>query len=46
MVGAALRAFWQHRPERHGKWKTVHARFTCWLKAGVDGRSEFGRLCR
>jgi putative transposase len=21
-------AFWQYRPERYGKWKTVHARFT------------------
>ena len=28
-------AFWQHLPERYGKWKTVHARFTRWAKAGV-----------
>ena len=23
-------AFWQHLPERYGKWKSVHARFTRW----------------
>jgi putative transposase len=28
-------AFWQHLPERYGKWKTVHVRFTRWAKAGV-----------
>jgi putative transposase len=28
-------AFWQHLPEHYGKWKTVHARFTRWAKAGV-----------
>lgn len=28
-------AFWQHLPERCGKWKSVHARFTRWAKAGV-----------
>ncbi|WP_414471476.1 IS5 family transposase [Microvirga sp. M2] len=28
-------AFWQHLPERYGKWKSVHARFTRWTKAGV-----------
>ncbi len=28
-------AFWQHLPDRYGKWKTVHARFTRWAKAGV-----------
>jgi transposase len=28
-------AFWQHLPERYGKWKTIHARFTRWAKAGV-----------
>ena len=28
-------AFWQHLPERYGKRKTVHARFTRWAKAGV-----------
>jgi putative transposase len=28
-------AFWQHLPEHYGKWKSVHARFTRWAKAGV-----------
>jgi len=28
-------AFWQHLPERYGKWKSVHARFTRWAKAGI-----------
>jgi len=28
-------AFWQHLPERYGKWKSVHARFTRWAKNGV-----------
>src|SRR5580698_2243751 len=28
-------AFWQHLPERYGKWKSVHARFTRWAKGGV-----------
>jgi len=28
-------AFWQHLPERYGKWKTIHARFTRWAKAGI-----------
>nr|WP_235919326.1 IS5 family transposase [Aureimonas psammosilenae] len=28
-------AFWQHLPERYGKWKSVHARFSRWAKAGV-----------
>ena len=28
-------AFWQYLPERYGKWKSVHARFTRWAKAGV-----------
>jgi len=28
-------AFWQHLPERYGKWKSVHARFTRWAKKGV-----------
>jgi transposase len=28
-------AFWQDLPERYGKWKTVHKRFTRWAKAGV-----------
>lgn len=28
-------AYWQHLLERYGKWKSVHARFTRWAKAGV-----------
>ena len=28
-------AYWQHLPERYGKWKSIHARFTRWAKAGV-----------
>lgn len=28
-------ARWQDLPERYGKWKTVHKRFTRWAKAGV-----------
>lgn len=28
-------AFWQHLPEHYGKWKSVHARFSRWAKAGV-----------
>ena len=28
-------AHWQHLPERYGKWKSVHTRFTRWAKAGV-----------
>lgn len=28
-------AHWQHLPEHYGKWKSVHARFTRWAKAGV-----------
>ncbi len=28
-------AYWRHLPERYGKWKSVHARFTRWAKAGV-----------
>ena len=27
--------FWQHLPERYGKWKSVHACFTRWAKGGV-----------
>jgi transposase len=27
-------AWWQDLPERYGKWKTVHKRFTRWAKAG------------
>ena len=28
-------AHWQDLPERYGKWKTVHKRFSRWAKAGV-----------
>ena len=28
-------AHWQDLPERYGKWKSVHKRFTRWARAGV-----------
>lgn len=28
-------AHWHDLPERYGKWKTVHKRFTRWAQAGV-----------
>ncbi len=28
-------AHWHDLPERYGKWKTVHKRFTRWAKAGI-----------
>jgi transposase len=28
-------AWWQDLPERYGKWKSVHKRFTRWAKTGV-----------
>lgn len=28
-------AYWRHLPERYGKYKSVHARFTRWAKRGV-----------
>ena len=28
-------AHWHDLPERYGKWKTVHKRFTRWAKSGV-----------
>jgi putative transposase len=28
-------AHWHDLPERYGKWKTVHKRFSRWAKAGV-----------
>jgi putative transposase len=28
-------ARWRDLPERYGKWKTLHKRFTRWAKAGV-----------
>ena len=38
-------AFWQHLPEGYGKWKSVHARFTRWAKAGV-GEKVFAELIK
>jgi len=34
-VGAAFGAHWCDLPERYGKWKTVHRRFSRWCHAGV-----------
>jgi transposase len=31
-------ADWQYLPERYGKWKTAHKRFTRWAKAGIWGK--------
>ena len=31
-------AHWHDLPERYGKWKTVHTRFSRWAKAGVWDR--------
>ena len=28
-------AHWPHLPEHHGKWQTVHRRFSRWCRAGV-----------
>jgi len=28
-------AHWRDLPERYGKWKTLHKRFTRWAKAGI-----------
>ncbi|RJF90595.1 transposase [Sphingomonas cavernae] len=28
-------AHWRHFPERYGKWRTVHRRFSRWCHAGV-----------
>ncbi len=28
-------AHWRDLPERYGKWKSVHKRFSRWAKAGV-----------
>jgi transposase len=36
-------ARWSDLPERYGKWKTVHKRFSRWAKAGVWER-VFGSL--
>src|SRR5437763_11085183 len=35
LVGSAFRRHWRDLPERYGKWKTLHKRFTRWAKAGV-----------
>ena len=34
-LGAAIRRHWQDLPERYGKWKTAHKRFSRWAAAGV-----------
>ncbi len=34
-VGSALGAHWRDLPDRYGKWKTVHRRFSRWCHAGV-----------
>ncbi len=39
-------AFWQHLLERYGKWKSVHARFTRWAKAGVWSVDALGCCTR
>lgn len=36
-------AHWSDRPERHGKWKSVHRRFPRWCHRGVWERA-FGAL--
>ena len=38
-------ARWSDLPERYGKWKSVHKRFTRWAKAGVWER-VFAELTR
>ena len=38
-------AHWHDLPERYGKWKTAHKRFTRWAKAGVWERL-FAELTR
>ena len=38
-------AHWHDLPERYGKWKTVHKRFTRWARAGVWERL-FAELTR
>jgi transposase len=38
-------ARWSDLPERYGKWKSVHKRFTRWAKAGV-WEKVFGSLLK
>jgi transposase len=38
-------AHWRDLPERYGKWKSLHKRFTRWAKAGVWER-VFGSLIK
>ncbi|QKK33308.1 transposase (plasmid) [Rhizobium indicum] len=38
-------AHWHDLPERYGKYKTVHKRFTRWAKAGV-WETVFDRLIK
>ena len=35
-------AQWDELPERYGKWKSVHKRFTRWAKASVLGAGFCG----
>lgn len=32
---ARFGGLWRHLPERYGKWKSIHSRFTDWAKRGV-----------
>ncbi|AHG50146.1 hypothetical protein RLEG12_00665 (plasmid) [Rhizobium leguminosarum bv. trifolii CB782] len=32
-------AHWRDLPERYGKWKTVHKRFSRWFHAGIWERA-------
>ena len=34
-MGVAIRRALVRSPERYGKWKTVHQRFSRWCRAGV-----------
>ena len=42
-MGSTVGARWHDLPDRYGKWKTVHKRFTRWAEAGVWER-VFERL--
>ena len=37
-MGSAIRGHWCDLPERYGRWKTVHRRFSRWCDAGVSER--------